>query len=693
MPVSQEPDPIPANPPDPFFVLKECRELFIRRLMDIVRQCGIADTGIIDAMAREIGDAYDELASAAPQEGFEQTRGLTASRISLVGNDDLELDIRINEIVSHLRDDERIDHWRAQLRYMTLLQRPGMTAEESPIGLETIRRGLWAICRASGELLEQQFERLQRLEERLKEKLPEVYMEANRLLESRGIQPAPVQMVRQGDSARAASAGLPSGATSINALLMLQQTMQQQQPGSRFPLQEGLGSGAGGLPPQADSQALNASALVMLNHLSERLSSLELQRAAATPGAAPLQALKAKDLDLPLGQPAAIILDTLSLIFEAIFASPDLPDAIKTCISRLQIPLLKLAILDPEFFANNQHPARMLVNRMAQAGRGLPQDCGQEHPLCRDISRVADAVRTALENVNADLAPYLAELDALIARRDDAVQAAAAPYIQLLARHENREAARARAQEWLKEALRKTTAPAIASFLSAHWVRVMENACLEGGTGGSAWQEGQAAAAELLWSVQPKQTPDERKQLMALIPALIRKINAGLDRIGVSREERKPFLDACFELQTGVLRGQQSGETISSPSAQPNAPLNPAVPSSPSSSSIEENGLLVRYLDPPRPNQPSWRTGQPPAIPGDWLALTVPDGKRLCGRCCWQGPDSRTLLAFNPAWGYAAAFSPVFLEEQIQAGNARIVSDLSLFDEAAEQALGRLKAG
>ena len=690
MPVPQDPDPTGANPPDPFFILKECRELFIRRLTGIVLECGITDTSILDAMSREIGEAHDELASAAPQEGFEQTRGLTASRISLVGNDDLELDIRIGEIVSHLRDDERIDHWRAQLRYMTLLQRPGMTAEESPIGLETIRRGLWAICRASGRLLDQQFELLQRLEDRLREKLSEVYMETNQLLERRGIQPASVQMVRQG-GARASSAAQSSSSTPSNALFMLQQAVQQQ-PGNSLPFQEGLGSGTGGPAARIDHPMFNASTLVMLNHLNERLNSLELQQATAGPAASP-QALKAKDLDLPLGQPAAVILDTLSLIFEAIFSSPDLPNAIKTYISRLQIPLLKLAILDPEFFANSQHPARMLVNRMAQAGRGLPQDCGQEHPLCRDISRVADAVRAALENVNADIAPYLAELDALIARRDAAVQAAAAPYIQLLARHENREAARARAQEWLKETLRKTTAPAIASFLSAHWIHAMENACLEGGTGGTAWQEGQAAAAELLWSVQPKQTPDERKQLMALIPALIRKINAGLDRIGVSREERMPFLDACFELQTGVLRGQQSGETISSPSVQPSATRNLTVPSSPSSSSIEENGLLVRYLDPPRPNQPSWRTGKPSAIPGDWLAFTVPDGKRLCGRCCWQGTDSRTLLAFNPAWGYAAAFSPVFLEEQIQAGNARIVSDLSLFDEAAEQALGRLKAG
>ncbi len=691
MPAPLDPDPTGANPPDSFFVLKECRELFIRRLTGIVRECGIADSRILDAMSREVGEAHDELASAAPQEGFEQTRGLTASRISLVGNDDLELDIRIGEIVSHLRDDERIDHWRAQLRYMTLLQRPGMTAEESPIGLETIRRGLWAICRASGRLLDQQFELLQRLEDRLKEKLPEVYMETNQLLERRGILPASVQMVRQG-GARVPSAAQPLSSTPSNALFMLQQAVQQQ-PGNSFPLQEGQDIGTGSPTARIDHPMLTASTLVMLNHLNERLNSFELQQTTAGPAASP-QALKAKDLDLPLGQPAAVILDTLSLIFEAIFSSPDLPDAIKTSIGRLQIPLLKLAILDPEFFANSSHPGRVLVNRMARAGLGLPQDCGQEHPLCRDISGVADAVRIALENVNTDLTPYLDELDALIAGRNAAVQDSAKPYIRLLAQHEIRQAAQARAQEWLQEILRKTTAPAIAHFLSEHWVSVMESACLEGGTESTAWQEGHAAATELLWSIQPKQTPEERKQLMALIPALIRKINAGLDRTGVSQEKRKPFLDACFELQTSVLRGQP-GETISPHPvpAQPTAQGDRTAACTPATPSIEANGLIVRYLDAPRSNQPSWRIGQPPATPGDWLAITLPDGKRLCGRCCWQGSDSRTLLTFNPEWGFAAAFSPLFLEEQIQAGNARVITDISLFDEAAEQALGRLKAG
>jgi len=679
---------------DPFFILNECRDLLVRRIADIARQCGVTDARVLDAMGREIGDAHDELASAQQQEGFEQTRGLTASRISLVGNDDLELDIRIGDIASHLKDDEHIDHWRTQLRYMTLLQRPRMTPDDNPAGLETIRRGLWTLCRESGGTLEQQFERLDRIEEMLKLKLPEIYLELNELLERRGVEPAPVQLIRQAGSARAPSGpgqgnatGGTTGAGSGNALAALQQTMQQQL-GSDIPFSGGFGgSGAG------SNFAIDASAMVMLGHLFERLGAIERQQASAmlqphtgddsiTVSPRPL---RSQDLDLPAGKPTAIILDTLSLIFEAIFASPDVPDVVKTLLGRLQIPLLKRAILDPAFFADNRHPARQLVNRMARAAVGLPQNIARDDPLCLELAKVADSARTALESKDGDLAPHLAELDALIIRRDEAIQAGALPYVRQVMEHENRENALACAQDWLQKTLAKTSEPAFVDFLSVHWVRLMQDACLEEGIGGEAWKNGETTIEYLLWSIQPKQTPEERQKLMTLIPALIKKITAGLDKLGVPQEARKSFMDACFALQTGALRGRPSG------SAPPPPPAPPKVAGLPQRVRIlEAQGNVVQYLGQPVRQASPWRTEKYTATPGDWLRFSMPDGTSLCGRHCWQGENSRTILLHNPGWDYAVALAPQLLEQQLQAGTARVVSNASLFDEAAEQALGRL---
>ena len=132
------PDPIGTSgtPPglgeDAFFILRDARALFQRRLVEIARRSGIHAPQAIDAFAREIETAYDELAASTKRDGFEQTSGLTASRISLVGHDDLELEIRIGDLINRLKGNERIDRWRVQLRYMTLLDRPRMSAENNP---------------------------------------------------------------------------------------------------------------------------------------------------------------------------------------------------------------------------------------------------------------------------------------------------------------------------------------------------------------------------------------------------------------------------------------------------------------------------------------------------------------------------------------------------------------------------------
>ena len=727
------PDPVdfpnsaPPSSDDTFFVLRDCRELFQRRLAEIAQQAGILSPAVLAAFTREIGEAHDELASSnLQQDGFGQTAGLTASRITLVGNDDLELEIRINDIANHLKGNERIDHWRAQLRYMTLLRRPKMTMENNPLGFEPINLGLWAICKEGGEKLEQSLARLDRLEEQLQLRLPDVYQELNTLLERLNVVPAQVQIVQPVQRERvgtSATAGgdmgyrLPGGSGGMggfgggggaNALSNLQQAMQRQFGGEElFITEPATGQSSG----HAGNFTLNASTLVMLNHLMERLRVLELQQmtglADFTLGDVEIQsnhdsveqrlprALKSKDLDLPLGKPAAIALDTLSLIFEAIFATPDLPNAVKVIIGRLQIPLLKLAILDASFFGDTQHPARRLVNGMARAAIGLNQEVGRDHSVCVFLAKIADAVRASLETNEGELSAHLAELDAFIKERDQAMHVLAQPYAQLVQAHEVGEAARTSAQDWLDRTLCTPQfpvhVPAFESFLSAYWRRAMHAAYLDGGLQGARWKECEAIVRELLWSVTPKPDAEERKKLLPLIPALLKRVNGELDRLQVSAEERKAFLNACFDLQTAALRSIAGAPSDAPVTVAPKTVVPVANSASVAEVQIlEQGGKLVQYFGQPLATQSPWRTGANPWKEGDWLLFNLPDGERLCGRQCAQSAAFGTVLLFNAEWAFAVALPPAWLEQQVRGGQARVVSESALFDEAAERALATM---
>lgn len=701
MPDSTGVSPPPAPPrEEAFFILRDCRELFQRGLAGIARQAGLNAPAVIDAFVREIATAHDELAASSRADGFGQTDGLTASRISLVGNDDLELEIRIGDIITRLKGNERIDRWRVQLRYMTLLDRPRMTAEDNPAGLEPLSRGLWAICMTTKVGLEQNLEILDRLEAQLQADLPDLYRELNTLLEQRGVALPPTRPIqRSSGGVVTPTATAQTGALPANALSALQNKLLERSG------EGGVSAGAADAGPVLGNAALSASTLTMLNHLMERLNTLEQRQIASPMGTQPddpapaqqsLHAINARDLDLPLGKSAAVALDTLSLIFDAIFATPDLPDVVKSILSRLQIPLLRTAILDDTFFANTQHPARQLINRMARAACGLTPDAGRDHPLCERLSQLADSARAAMESNESGLQPQLEELDRLIAERDQTHQLNSQPYMHLVSHHERRLNAGVLAKKWLNEQLVQCSAPAIRDFLAAHGVRIMQDAAENGGVDGERWKASNTTIAELLWSIQPKQAPEERKRLVALVPALLKRLNSDLDQLGISTEARTPFLNACFDLQTAALRNRPDPAA-----ALPPSQINPAAveisPIEPDASGnsrkveiLESNGKLVQYFGSSAPAGPAWRAGNSAARQGDWIALRLPDDEEHCGLHCGAAPDSGCVLLFNSDWGYAVALERRFLEQQLAGGSARIVSAAALFDEAAERALGQI---
>jgi hypothetical protein len=61
------------------------------------------------------------------------------------------------------------------------------------------------------------------------------------------------------------------------------------------------------------------------------------------------------------------VINLLAMLFECMLDDCNLPDSLKALIGRLQIPLVKVAVLDKSFFSRSSHPARRLLNEIANA--------------------------------------------------------------------------------------------------------------------------------------------------------------------------------------------------------------------------------------------------------------------------------------------------------------------------------------
>lgn len=687
--LSPEP-PIELEPQERASILNASRELFQRGLRDIVQRAGV-DASLLAAFVNEIGRQHDALANRDSADGFTDSSGLTSSRMTLMADADLKFEIRIGEITKHLRDTGGRDLWRTRTRYMTLLQRSTMAEDEHPLGSEVIGDGLWAIVRHGGSGSQANLNLLDQLEELFSTHLTTLYRSIDQLLASRRVLPAG-EVLSVGRTQPGSAAPNDNSVAAPNTLAVLRLALARQAThGIGLP----TGFVAGGTAD--NNPLLNAAALVTLNRLLDRLTNLEQRTVSAVNPSSSAQVakalnpVKADDLDLPPDRPEAVTIDTMALIFEGIFANDELPPMIRSAIAHLQIPLLKRAITDPTLFTDAQHPARELINRIGRASLGLPWEAGNEQPIYQRIVKLCTQAAQVVDNKEHSLAAPLAELAELIQARDQEIVRAAEPLQAIVEGHENQIYASRLTDEWLDACLSQTSAPEIATFLDSYWRRVMIAAAR---AGGNRWQQSQATAEELLWSVTPKQAPEERKRLAGLASSLIKRLDAGLDSVGVSAIERRPFMNILFDLQTAALRAQSS----------PPAPTPAAIPARRPRSSTQQNattceaqmlemsGRHVHYLGiPPAAALPATLNNDDWQI-GDWLRFRMANQKTSTGLCCWQSPLSGVVLLHNRQWRAALVRPPVWIDTQLRSGQATVVSRQALFDSAVAHALARLKA-
>jgi hypothetical protein len=88
---------------DSFQILSNCRALFLRHLGALLQDSRLVSGNAIRAIQEGAGAYFDEMVSANRRGSFaEEAKGLTSSRITLVGEDDMELGIRLDNLSAKL---------------------------------------------------------------------------------------------------------------------------------------------------------------------------------------------------------------------------------------------------------------------------------------------------------------------------------------------------------------------------------------------------------------------------------------------------------------------------------------------------------------------------------------------------------------------------------------------------------------
>ncbi len=196
-------------------------------------------------------------------------------------------------------------------------------------------------------------------------------------------------------------------------------------------------------------------------------------------------------------------LDIVTLIFDAIAQDRDLPLAIQALISRLQLPILRIALLDRGFFAHPGHPARQLIDAIARAGNGWDSHTAGEQDLL--LGQMTGLVEGLAANASAGSAAFARALEELT----DCIALAEQRAVKIERRTREKAvadgrlaAARDAVHELMKQRLDGVELPVpVLDFFASDWQRVLQLLYLRKGTGSAEWSDALSLMEDLVRSV------------------------------------------------------------------------------------------------------------------------------------------------------------------------------------------------
>lgn len=465
----------------------------------------------------------------------------------------------------------------------------------------------------------------------------------------------------------------------------------------------GMGLG-GGVPADTPALVSGLSALQMDVELIGRTGTGEAD--ATTLKAMLLERVGANGQSA-LNQVDSDIIDVVSMMFDFILEDHNLPLAAKAIVGRLQIPMIKVAMLDKEFFANKNHPARRLLNALASAGIGLNERA--EIESAPRFVKMEEIVLRVLNDFQDDLGLFeelLTELEQFVATEE--AQARALEEAALQPCHEREEFRLSRT--WVAEAIReriqhKRVPQAVLEIIGEAWRDVLLDTYLNEGEDSPLWKQRLKFIDILVWSVEADKTALNRQKLATVILDLLHTLRSGLAAINYDDEEistvvkkLEPLHLACFGLPASPMSDEHEDEdglkvAMSEDVADAVrafedeftevddaiiedivlADFNP-VEDKAESVPDDEYLRLARHLD-----------------AGKWVEFTDDQGRTKRARLVWKS-DLLGECTFLD-WKHSVVADTTFqgLAADFRRGSARVLEDIPLIDRAINAVFDGLK--
>ena len=383
--------------------------------------------------------------------------------------------------------------------------------------------------------------------------------------------------------------------------------------------------------------------------------------------------------------------DLVGMLFDVMFDERDFQQNSREMISRLVVPFVKAAVMDRRMFLYKTHPARRLLNSLAEAVEGNRGDGPQERELLQKAESTVDRL---IAEFNEDIAIFETleqELRAFLEQHRRRVELA-----------ERRAAEAQRGQERLEQArvlasheLEKRTPglsppPAMQDFLGRCWTHHLSMIALREGPESASWQSALTVADRMLALLPRDGVP--APAVGPALQALREPVETVLASSGITGEAANEMMQAIGEGIDDLVRGREPA-----PVAAPHATENIVpMPERPQSAAAALAELLKPKLE---------VVGGKAALDvspddveqlralkiGTWIHIAGEDGKHHPVKLSWVSPISSRLMFVNRRGVRVLVASVEELAAMKQEGNLLLRDQDNVFDQVLHRVMGKLR--
>ncbi|MFP5466113.1 MAG: DUF1631 family protein [Gammaproteobacteria bacterium] len=224
-------------------------------------------------------------------------------------------------------------------------------------------------------------------------------------------------------------------------------------------------------------------------------------------------------------------IEVVALMFQSILTEERIPASVRVWFARLQIPVLRVALAEPEFFSALQHPARRLIDRMGSCVMGFETNVGSA-ALEAEIKRVVQVIeqypetgrrvfQLVYDEFEKFLSTYLTE------------NTNASRFVPIAQQIEQKETLSVQFTIELRKLLDDVPVrDEIRDFLFKVWVEVLAVASIKFGLRHSETASLKQVASDLLWAASAKPNRNDRARVIQQLPGLLQRLRQGMSLLG-----------------------------------------------------------------------------------------------------------------------------------------------------------------